>query len=358
MLYGEEESRSRPRHLVRAAIGTARAKRRQATRAVKVTAQSQNKEYKEQIMRALNFLKVNEPETRLDISLSLKSFQLLDEQVHALYGDAKYPRLQYSAIDSRVIINTVPSALHSVSARGLEDLISLSVRDTLIRLNKGDLCNNVVLVGDSDCSIVDEQGRISRKTPDGGLQYMNDEGKNALTLIIEAGFSESYQQLKKDVKLWLNQFECHTAMIIFLTENPRFRSPTNEGNNACSVTERGLFEGAMANAWRVSPFGPYCFRGHAWFGTMATATIEVLKKPTTGRIKAKKHEVVLNGQMMVEDDRLDLGLTIGDAFPPNCEEIEDIRAESVLLATNLVHKVLATGAHNTAKTRFYNSFTR
>ncbi|KAK9327611.1 hypothetical protein V1520DRAFT_393749 [Lipomyces starkeyi] len=357
MLYGEEESRSRPRHLVTAAIGTALAKRSQATMAADVTAQSQNHEYKDQAervsyQRALNFLKVNEPEKRLDISLSPKYFQLLDEQAHALYGDAydRYPRLQYSAIDSRVIINTVPTALHSESACGLQELIFRSVRDTLIRLNKGDLCDDVLLVGDSDHSIVDEQGRNSRKTPDGGLQYINDEGKNALTFIIEAGFSESYRQLKKDVKLWLNQFECHTAMIIFLTENPGFRSPTNEGNNTCSVTER-------ANTWRVSPFGPYCFRGHAWFGTVATATIEVLKKnPTTGRIKAKKQEVVLNGQMMVEGDSVDLGLTIGDAFPPNHVAIEDICAEPVLLATHLVRKILATGARNTAKTRFYNSF--
>ncbi|KAK9342486.1 hypothetical protein V1522DRAFT_373138 [Lipomyces starkeyi] len=385
MLYGEEESRSRPRHLVTAAISGARAKRPQATMAAEVATQSQKEEYKDQAVchtsvvlqnsmslemalhdneqvsyqRALNFLKVNEPEKRLDIILSPKSFQLLDEQAHALYGDAKYPRLQYSAIDSRVIINTVPTALHSESACGLQELIFRSLRDTLIRLNKGDLCDDVLLVGDSDHSIVDEQGRNSRKTPDGGLQYINDEGKNALTLIIEAGFSESYQQLKKDVKLWLNQFECHTAMIIFLTENPSFRSPTNEGNNTCSVIERGLFESAMANTWRVSPFGPYCFRGHAWFGTMATATIEVLKKnPTTGRIKAKKHEVVLNGQMMVEGDSVDLGLTIGDAFPPAYVAIEDIRAEPVLLATHLVRKILATGARNTAKTRFYNSFRR
>ncbi|ODQ70259.1 hypothetical protein LIPSTDRAFT_75285 [Lipomyces starkeyi NRRL Y-11557] len=40
--------------------------------------------------RALNFLKVNEPERRLEVHLSPRSFQLLDEQAHALYGDAKY----------------------------------------------------------------------------------------------------------------------------------------------------------------------------------------------------------------------------------------------------------------------------
>ncbi|KAJ8099603.1 hypothetical protein POJ06DRAFT_281809 [Lipomyces tetrasporus] len=307
--------------------------------------------------RALNFLTANEPEKRLDVRLSPKSFQLLDEQAHALYGDAKYPRLQYSAVDSRVIINTVPTALHSGSASGLQHLISRSVRNTLVRLNMDELCDDVLSVGDSEYSIVDDQGRTSIKTPDGGLKYSDEEGKEALTIVIEAGFSESYQELKKAIKLWLNQFECHTAMIIFFTENPNFRSPTNEGNNTCSVTERGLFESAMEHTRRVSPFGPYCFRGHTWFGTMATATIEVLKKnPTTGRIKTKKQKVVLNGQMMVQGDSVDVGLTIGDAFPPNHVAIEDIREEPVLLATHWLRKILASGARKTAETRFYKTF--
>ncbi|KAK9364605.1 hypothetical protein V1509DRAFT_678257 [Lipomyces kononenkoae] len=374
MLYGEEESRSRHTVPVTAAIGTGRANTSQPTVAVKhcVTqsvvlqkslgmALRDNEPYQ----RALNFLLANEPEKRLDVRLSSKSFQLLDDQAGVLYGDAKYmtPKLlKISPFNIRPLtqgslFNTIPTALHSGSASGLQDLISRSVRDTLIRLNKGELCDDVLVVGASEYSIVDDQGRISRKTPDGGLQYINKEGKNALTLIIEAGVSESYHQLKKDVKLWLNQFECHTAVIIFFTEVPRFRSPTNEGNNAISVTERGWLESAMEHTWRVSPLGPYCFRGHTWFGTMATATIEVLKKdPTTGRIKSKKCEVTRNGQMTTQGGSVDIGLTIGDAFPSNHAATEDIRAEPVVLVTHLLRQILATGARNTAKTRFLNCF--
>ncbi|ODQ72268.1 hypothetical protein LIPSTDRAFT_72999, partial [Lipomyces starkeyi NRRL Y-11557] len=40
--------------------------------------------------RALNFLNANEPERRLDIYLSYKSFQSLEEKARAIYGDAKY----------------------------------------------------------------------------------------------------------------------------------------------------------------------------------------------------------------------------------------------------------------------------
>ncbi|KAK9491996.1 hypothetical protein V1508DRAFT_456537 [Lipomyces doorenjongii] len=352
--------------------------------ATQVTAQSQkkkhNKEYKDQTechtsvalqksmafeitlrdhehesyQCALDFLKANEPETRLDVRLSPNSFRLLDEQAHALYGDAKYPRVQYSTVDSRV--NTVPTALHSGSASGLQHLIIESLRDTLIRLNKWELCDDIFPMGDSEYSIVDDEGRNSIKTPDGGLMYINDEGNTALTLIIETGVAESYQQFKQDIKLWLNQFECHTAMIIFLTEDPSFRNPANESNNTCSATERGVFESAMRHSWRDSPFGPYCFRGHTWFGTMATATIEVVRKnPTTGKLRTKKTEVVIEGEMVAYGDTVDIGLTMGDVLPPNHLAAEDIRGEPVLLATRLLRKILASGVLDAATARFYRN---
>ncbi|KAK9483984.1 hypothetical protein V1527DRAFT_471486 [Lipomyces starkeyi] len=40
--------------------------------------------------RALNFLKDNESERRLDIRLSYQSFRAIEAQAQALYGDAKY----------------------------------------------------------------------------------------------------------------------------------------------------------------------------------------------------------------------------------------------------------------------------
>ncbi|KAK9242536.1 hypothetical protein V1506DRAFT_562809 [Lipomyces tetrasporus] len=82
----------------------------------------------------------NEPEKRLDVRISTKragSCTLWRREIS---------RLQYSAIDSKVIMNTIPTALHGLSVFGLQHLISRSVRDTLIRPNKGELCDDVHLV--------------------------------------------------------------------------------------------------------------------------------------------------------------------------------------------------------------------
>ncbi|KAK9259385.1 hypothetical protein V1519DRAFT_451762 [Lipomyces tetrasporus] len=69
-------------------------------------------EYFEQLsyQRASNFLMDNEPEKRLDVRISPKragSCTLWRREIS---------RLQYSAIDSKVIMNTVPTALHGLSA--------------------------------------------------------------------------------------------------------------------------------------------------------------------------------------------------------------------------------------------------
>ncbi|KAK9495751.1 hypothetical protein V1508DRAFT_394499 [Lipomyces doorenjongii] len=124
----------------------------------------------------MDFLTANEPERWLDIHLSYQSFRYLEEEARALYGDAKYPRVEYSAIDLRVTIHTIPTALHSASAVGLDHSISNSVRDILRRHDKEHLGNRILPVGESTHSSVDEQG---------------------------VGISEGYQQLKADVELWL-----------------------------------------------------------------------------------------------------------------------------------------------------------
>ncbi|KAK9482702.1 hypothetical protein V1527DRAFT_379844, partial [Lipomyces starkeyi] len=114
----------------------------------------------------------------------------------------RYPRVEYSAIDSGVTIYTIPTALHSVSAVGLQQCIRVSIRDMLIRFDKKHLTSRIVPVGESTYSSVDDQGGRSTKTPDAGLQYDNGQ-RNDLFIIVEVGVSDGYQQLKADIELWL-----------------------------------------------------------------------------------------------------------------------------------------------------------
>ncbi|KAK9317060.1 hypothetical protein V1524DRAFT_424290 [Lipomyces starkeyi] len=261
---------------------------------------------------ALNFLTDNEPERRFDIRLSYRSFQALEEQAHTLYGDAKYPRVEYDGSGSRVTIYTAPSSLHAGSSEGLQLGIMYSVRDELIRLNKQHLLSHILPVGAATYESVDEQRRRSIKTPDGGLKYYSD-GRTLLTVIIEVGVSEGYRELQADIMLWMNEFHCRTAILLWNKERPRFRFPRNRG--VYSVDERPLFSEAMQQVAGVSPFGPYRYRDKSWFGTLDTAFIEVYERDShTGNVTTTTCPIVQNGQMVVQGGSVDIGLTLGDAF--------------------------------------------
>ncbi|KAK9357938.1 hypothetical protein V1504DRAFT_488651 [Lipomyces starkeyi] len=306
LYYGEDGCRPPARSLVTAAIITARA--HPATTSVEVTAKSANKEYKglthsraqtsvvpapfavpksissematsdneqSSYQRALNFLTANEPEKRLDIRLSYKSFKALEEQALALYGDEKYPRVEYSATDSRVTIYTAPTALHGSSAVNLQQAISFAVYNVLVQNRKQELFERIVDVGESTYSSVDEQGRRSTKTPDAGLKYYYDGG-TVLTIIMEVGVSEEYTQLKADIMLWMNEFRCRTAILLYNKESPKFGFPENA--DVYSINERPAFVEAMNQVGRTSPFGPYRYREHTLFGSLDTAVLEVFKR--------------------------------------------------------------------------------
>ncbi|KAK9352085.1 hypothetical protein V1523DRAFT_434796 [Lipomyces doorenjongii] len=305
--------------------------------------------------RAMDFLTANEPERRLDIHLSYQSFRYLEEKARALYGDAKYPRVEYSAIDSRVTIHTIPTALHSASAVGLEHCISNSVRDILRRHDKEHLGNRILPVGESTHSSVDEQGVGSTKTPDAGLMYDNGQHMTLL-LIIEAGISEGYQQLKADIELWLKKFECQIGILVWLKERPRYRFPAGEVGNPGSATERALFKNAMWQVRRSRPFGPYSFNSHAWFGTLDTALIEVFKTDVhTNEISSEQYVVVEDGTVTVQGNSLDIGLIMGDVFPFDEELSADEKTESICLATESLLPMIESAAHRTAM-KWHNDF--
>ncbi|KAK9485381.1 hypothetical protein V1527DRAFT_496701 [Lipomyces starkeyi] len=305
---------------------------------------------KEQVsyQRALNFLKANEPEKRLDIRLSYKSFQALEKQTLALYDDEKYPRVEYSATDSRVTFYTAPTALHGSSAVNLQQAISFAVYNVLVQHRKQELFERIVAVGESTYSSV---GRRSTKTPHAGLKYYYDGG-TVLTIIVEVGVSERCTQLNDDIMLWMNEFHCRTAILLYNKESPKFGFPENA--DVYSITERPAFVEAMNQVGRTSPFGPYRYREHSWFGTLDTAVLEVFKRDqNTGTVNnTGTYLVVQNGQMVVHGDSLDIGLTIGDVFPPNEEAIRDIRDERVQIGINFVRNMLASGSHDTAVSRF------
>ncbi|KAK9329765.1 hypothetical protein V1520DRAFT_327060 [Lipomyces starkeyi] len=107
--------------------------------------------------------------------------------------------------------------------------------------------------------------------------------------------------------LWMNEFHCRTAILLRNKERPRFR-----------------FQGTGTH-----------IRDKSRFGTLDTAFIEVYKRDShTGNITTTTCPIVQNGQMVVQGDSVDIGLTLGDAFPVDEDAIRDSRTVPVHIQTD------------------------
>ncbi|KAK9384788.1 hypothetical protein V1515DRAFT_316272 [Lipomyces mesembrius] len=126
--------------------------------------------------RALHFLTENEPEESLEVHLSHESFIALQEQTRELYGNAKYPRLDYFPNLSIVRIKTQPSPLVTGLGAFFQQSIIDSARAALIQQNRPDLAERVLPAGEFGIGhpLVEDELEESTPATDGGLQEDND----------------------------------------------------------------------------------------------------------------------------------------------------------------------------------------
>ncbi|KAJ8100263.1 hypothetical protein POJ06DRAFT_267859 [Lipomyces tetrasporus] len=116
----------------------------------------------------------------------------------------------------------------------------------------------------------------------------------------------------------------------------------------------------MAEVRHHQPLGPYGYRGLNWFGTLASAFIEIYRRdPISGIVnRSPRIPVVENAHMVLQGDNVDVGLTMDDLCPPGQEDIEEIRQVPIIINANLLQAFLADGAKDTAKYRFQHALKR
>ncbi|KAK9241749.1 hypothetical protein V1506DRAFT_481113 [Lipomyces tetrasporus] len=227
----------------------------------------------DQYQRALDFLSANEPEQCLRVQLTIDKYEELVRHAENLYGEKKYPYVDYCPDTSMVIIYTAPSSLHGMVSAHLPHLIQQSAEIALTQHNKPDLAKRLMSLGESSDrpSFGGYDSRVS-KTPDGGLIYtFNNE--DVLALVIETGLTEDYQKLQKDIRLWLHGMHCRTGMLICLQEEPKFKSSRKRRMESLDDFRR-----AIAETSNETPFGPYIYNDHTWFGKLASVSVEVHRR--------------------------------------------------------------------------------
>ncbi|KAK5444189.1 hypothetical protein LTS15_010542 [Exophiala xenobiotica] len=108
----------------------------------------------------------------------------------------------------------------------------------------------------------------SIKNPDIGIWMRNNnDTQNELKWTLEVGFSEKYDDLQEDVRLWLiGQPICSMAVLINITESPIYRCPLDFDLDLCDQLnipqdKSQITEGDFS---LQGEYGPVEFKGHQW----------------------------------------------------------------------------------------------
>ncbi|KAK9326779.1 hypothetical protein V1520DRAFT_103557 [Lipomyces starkeyi] len=147
----------------------------------------------DQYQRALNFLVTNEPEQYLEVQLPLHKYEELERYADSLYGEKKYPYVDYDTNTSTAIIYTAPAPLHGMVSAQLQHLIQRGAEMALIQHNQPEIARKLKAYGESSARPLfgGYNSRIS-KVPDGGLIYFLTR-EEVVTVTIETGLSEKYE---------------------------------------------------------------------------------------------------------------------------------------------------------------------
>ncbi|KAK9481448.1 hypothetical protein V1527DRAFT_486583 [Lipomyces starkeyi] len=144
---------------------------------------------------------------------------------------------------------------------------------------------------------------------------------------------QSYQRLKADVNVGMQDFRCRTVILCLLKEQPKFKHPTKLAMRAYSGDERDTFDNAIYKVGDDQPFGPYLYNAHSWFGTLTPHLSKIYRRdPNTGVIaQPYRKYLIRDGRMELQGDNADLGLIVGDLFPSEEDDIEGIHSEPIYL---------------------------
>jgi hypothetical protein len=139
----------------------------------------------------------------------------------------------------------------------------------------------------------------SEKIADVGIQVCNINDKPEMRLVVEVGFSETYEDMVRDARLWLEGTSTvSTAVLVQLRESPKYACPTSNLDPdqfdypSVTVMEDYLFGPDYAG----QVYGPVVFSAFTWFGRLSSASVETWRRdPTSGL-------AVLDGNRMVSSN--------------------------------------------------------
>ena len=218
----------------------------------------------------------------------------------------RYPRLSYNAATSTLIVQCMPTPLH----QSITSLLNNEFMQSRANLPRN-LRNQTSVAWETTNNKFGDNWFGSKKRPDMSLEVQNAARQFELKWVVEAGLSETYDQLVEDAQLWLEGHRT-VAMVILVKfgEVPRYHCPVSSDQNPeeLGISLKGE-EIEEAEVTMLGQLGPATYKGLQWVGKISEVFMETWVQDGEGR-------AVQQGN---REDLLQVGavqLSFGNILPP------------------------------------------
>jgi len=138
-----------------------------------------------------------------------------------LLNSVRIPRYSYNSSSSTLTFQPISSSIHASVISTIHEGFSIACRS--LPLHVQDRMN---IARDQRYKMFGGIYTGLKKVPDLALDIKNDIGVREVKFVAEVGFSETYEQLVQDAKLWLEGSETVSlVMLVKLEEDPCYRCP-------------------------------------------------------------------------------------------------------------------------------------
>ena len=108
------------------------------------------------------------------------------------------------------------------------------------------------------------------KTPDMAFQVKNTKGFFEPLVVLEVGVSQTQEELREIVDLWMNFRTVRIAVIVNIVEEPKYKSPDSPSN----LPQR-LSDVQQNDFTSETQYGPVTYKGYTFVNSITQATIEI-----------------------------------------------------------------------------------
>ncbi|KAI9859055.1 MAG: hypothetical protein M1813_007183 [Trichoglossum hirsutum] len=212
--------------------------------------------------------------------MSIKEWIRLRNDLNISETDEKFPKYSYNSSISTLIVQFMPLPVHesitSIFTRGFN-----AAQESL----PYPLRTRITAVTNQEFDGFGGQYSGSNKTPDLAVEFKNSKGDLEPKFVLEVGFSETYDELFQDARMWLEgRNDVSILVLAKFEETPKYQCPVRQFNNE-GFEQLGFSE---ATKLRTSHFnledeyGLAIYKGFTWVGQIS-ASLEIWKKdPITG----------------------------------------------------------------------------